>query len=216
MTAKRILSLDISSKTGWALVISSPSGMILENYGVVPQTHEPKDRPYPMSFVSWAYQCYSKIVELVDLYHPDVLVIEETAANSKSSHSQKILEWIHMLVAKLIGDTGIEYAYLQTGVWRKLINCKMTKNELQHNKEVKKYKLSNKTKIAYDQAGKRIGKITKKHVAIRRANELFSDFLKEPLRCKNEDEADAMCLAAAYHFKRMNYFASNCDKTIIL
>jgi Holliday junction resolvasome RuvABC endonuclease subunit len=201
LTSERVLSLDISSKTGWNVTISSDDGISLLSYGQIPKIPKP-DRPYPESYILWAYNCYEHIEDLIERHGPDVVVIEETAANSKTSHSQKILEWIHFLVAKrLVGD-NIRTVYFLTGEWRKLADSKMTKDESNHNKLVKKYKEKTGSKIAYNDAGKRIGKITKKHVAIRRANEVFGKYFPAPLRKKDEDMADALCLGLAYHLKR--------------
>ena len=129
MTEERILSLDISSKTGWAVGVVEDGNLELEACGVLPQIHEPKDESYPGSFVTWAYQCFEGIVELVDRYHPTILAIEETTANLKSSHSQKILEYLHFLTAKMIKETGIKNIFLPTGQWRRIVDCKMTKAE---------------------------------------------------------------------------------------
>jgi Holliday junction resolvasome RuvABC endonuclease subunit len=199
---ERVLSLDISSKTGWALILSGPSEVELEATGQVPAIKEPVGA-YPGNFVDWAYKCFSEIVQLIDRYAPDVLVIEETAAGSKSIHSQKILEYIHFLVAKLIKDTGIRAIYLMTEQWRRETGCLMTKEEKKRNKQVKDYKDKNSTKIAYGSDGKRIGKITRKHVNIRRANEIFGKFLPELLRKKDEDTADALMLAYCYHSRKL-------------
>jgi len=200
--SERVLSLDISTKTGFALVVSSEDSIVPESYGQIPKVEMPEG-PYPVAFVDWAQTCYSQIKNLVDNLSPDILVIEETASNSKTSHSQKILEFIHFLVAKLIKDTKIRNVYLMTGEWRSIIGAKMTKEESLHNKAIKKYKEKNKTKIAYNEAGKRVGKITKKHVAIRVANETFGQYFKAPLRKKDEDLADALCLALAYHMRKI-------------
>lgn len=89
-----------------------------------------------------------------------------------------------------------------TGVWRKQIGSFMNATEKKRNKEVKEYKKKNKSKLAYDINGKRIGKISKKHVTIRLINETFADQLKTPLRRKDEDQADAISLNWAYHLKR--------------
>lgn len=201
MDSERVLTLDISTKTGWCLTVSSGSSLDLETYGQIPKVECPEER-YPDSFVSWAYLCYDEIEKLFDQHAPDVVVIEETAANSKSSHSQKILEFIHFLVAKLIKETGIKCLYLQTGEWRKEAESYMSLEEKKHNKYVAKYKKVYNAKIARDINGKRVGKITKKHVAIRRANEVFGKYFKNPLRKKDEDLADSLCIAMAYHAKR--------------
>lgn len=202
MTEERILSLDMSTKTGYASVVSGPEGLFLEAYGTIPQIHTP-DGAYPESFVDWANAVYSKIYELIDRFAPDVLVIEETAAGSKAIYTQKILEWIHFLVAKFIKETKIKVVYLMTEQWRRETGCQMDKAEKKRNKSVREYKKEKKTKIAYDEAGKRTGIVTRKHVNVRRANEVFGEFLAVPLRKKDEDTADSLLLAYCYHLRRL-------------
>lgn len=202
MVVERVLTLDISTKTGWCLATSSDEGIFLEAWGAIPKIEQPEGR-YPDSFVEWAYLCYEKIEELFNRYAPDVMVVEETAANSKTSHSQKILEFIQFLVAKLIKDTGIKCVYLMTGEWRKEVNSYMNEQEKKHNKEVAKYKKEHKTNIARDIKGKRIGRITKKHVTIRRVNEVFGKYFDKPLRKKDEDLADSLAISYSYHLRRL-------------
>jgi len=204
MTEEKVLNLDISTKTGWSLMLSSDSELRLIEYGQYKAIVEPEGQ-YPVNYVDWAYLCFENILKLINKFTPDILVIEETCAGSKNVYSQKILEWTHFLLAKFIKETNIRVRYLLTGQWRTLVGCKMTKEESAHNKMVKEYKKRNKVKIAYDDSGKRIGKLTKKHINIRRANEIFSKFLSEPLRKKDEDTADSLLLGAAYHFQRMEY-----------
>ena len=192
----------MSTKTGWACMVSSADGIHLEAYGQIPQIHTP-DGTYPENFVDWAYQIYAVIVDLVDTHAPDVLVIEETAAGSKAIYTQKILEWIHFLVAKMIKECHIKAVYLMTEEWRRATGCVMSKEESKRNKEVKKQKQATGTSIARDANGKRIGKITRKHVNVRRANEVFGQFLKVPLRKKDEDTADSLLLGYCYHLRRL-------------
>ena len=201
MVPERVLTLDISTKTGWCVTVSSDEDLFLEAYGQIPKIECPDER-YPDSFVSWAYECYGEIENLFDQYAPDAVVIEETAANSKTSHSQKILEFIHFLVAKLIKETKIKCTYLLTGEWRKEANSKMNDSERKRNKEVVKYKKQHKSRLCYDINGKVMGKITKKHVTIRRANEAFGKYFKEPLRKKDEDLCDSLIISLAYHLRR--------------
>jgi Holliday junction resolvasome RuvABC endonuclease subunit len=202
MDAKTILSIDLSTKTGWAVIISSDAGAGLVDYGMIRQIPQP-DGPYPSCFVDWAYLVFNGIEDLIKKFKPDMLAIEETVAGSKAVYSQKILEYSHFLLAKHIKDSNIESIYLLTGAWRSEVGAKMTKEESKHNKEVKAYKTKHGTKLARDINGKILGKLTKKHINIRRANEVFGPFLKEPLRKKNEDEADALLLALALHLRRL-------------
>lgn len=201
MNKERVLALDMSTKTGYALLISDDNSVELEQYGQIKQIHTPEG-PYPENFVDWAYACFGKVSELIDDLAPDVLVIEETAAGSKAIYTQKILEFTHFLLAKFIKESKIKAVYIMTEQWRRETGCLMSKEESKHNKEVKKFKEKNKTSIAYNSEGKRIGRITRKHVNIRRANEVFGQFLKEPLRKKDEDAADSLLLGYAYHLRK--------------
>jgi hypothetical protein len=198
---ERVLSLDISTKTGHCLLISG-SDLFLESHGQLAPIHMP-DGLYPGSFIDWAYLVYKEILEVIDSTYPDVLVIEETSSGSKSVYSQKILEYIHFLVASFIKETGIKAVYIMSEQWRRETGCKMSKAESKHNKDVRDYKKNNKTKIAYNAEGKRIGILTRKHVNIRRANEVFGHFFKEPLRKKDEDLADSCLLGLSYHLRRL-------------
>jgi len=200
---ERVLSLDISSKTGWSFTISSPEGITLEAYGQIPPIHEPTSEPYPGSYVLWANQIFSHIVRLIDQHAPDILVIEETVAGSKNVYSHKILEFSQYLLARLIRDTGIKCRYFLTGEWRQIIGCVMTKEEKIRNKAVRDYKAKTGKALARDANNKVMGKVGKKHVNVRRANEIFGEFLNKPLLKKDEDVADSLGLAAAYHFERM-------------
>lgn len=202
MSFERILALDMSTKTGWAFLLSDGKTFTLEKYGKIEKTKEP-DIPYPDSYLVWAHQILKDIEKVYDEVKPDVLIIEETAGGSKSAYSQKILEWIHFLVAKNLVMGHTRAVYLLTEQWRRETGCLMSKDESKHNKDVKKYKETEKTNIAYDSTGKRIGKITRKHVNVRRANEVFGKFLKEPLRQKDEDTADSLLLAYCYHLRKV-------------
>lgn len=208
MTSKRILALDMSTKTGWALLVSSSSGVSLEGHGQIQKTSEPLGM-YPANYVDWANQIFKDIAYLIETSRPDVLVIEETASGSKNVYSQKILEWIHFLVANFIKESKIEAVYMLTEQWRRETGCQMSKDESKRNKAVREYKKAKeketgtKPTAAYDINGKRIGLISRKHVNVRRANEVFADFLKEPLRQKDEDTADSLLLGYAYHLRRI-------------
>lgn len=201
---ERILALDMSTKTGWSCLESDGKDFKLVEYGKIDKTSEPEGQ-YPGNFVEWAENIFLEIQKVIMTFRPDVLVIEETASGSKSIYSQKILEWIHFLVANHIKMRHYKAVYLLTEQWRRETGCLMSKEESKHNKTVKTYKIKAGTNIAYDISGKRIGKITRKHVNIRRANEIFSNFLKEPLRKKDEDTADSLLLAYCYHLRKVKH-----------
>jgi len=201
MSNERILALDVSTKTGWSLMDSDGKNFNLIIHGKIDKTSEPEGQ-YPNNFVAWASSIMDSIDEIIQEHKPDVLVIEETASGSKSIYSQKILEWIHFLLANEITTCHYKAVYLMTEQWRRETGCLMSKDESKHNKEVKKYKEKSGKNIAYDINGKRIGRITRKHVNIRRANEVFSQYLTEPLRKKDEDTADSLLLGYCYHLRK--------------
>lgn len=199
MISERILTLDISTKTGYSLLVSNSDGsFLLEDYGQIPKIECPEGPRYPESYVEWAQLVYTEIENLLDKYAPDVLAIEETTAGSKSSHSQKILEWIHHNVAKLIKETGIKCCYLLTGEWRREVGSYMNDKEKKRNKEVRKYKEKNGTKLARDINNKVMGTVTRKHVSVRRANEVFG----LNLTIGENDTADALLIGYSYHLRR--------------
>src|ERR1700722_10258374 len=204
MTEEKILALDVSTKTGFSVGITSNLGIKLLDYGQIPAIHEPIGFKYPSSYVIWAYECFQSVLDLIKKYEPNVLVIEETSKGSKNAMSQKILEFTHFLIAQYIKDSGIKSVYIQSEQWRREIGCKMSDKEKARNKEVRDYKKKNKSKYAYDINGKRIGIVGRKHVNIRRANEIFGDQLKEPLRKRDEDLADSLGLLAAYYYRQLN------------
>jgi hypothetical protein len=199
---ERILAIDMSSKTGWAFMLRSGSELTLVAGGQIPAIHEPAGK-YPDNYVLWAYQIFASVLDLVERYAPDVLVIEETVAGSKSVYSQKILEYSHMLLARLIRDTGIRCRYFLTGEWRAIVGCVMTKEEKLRNKEVKAYKARTGAKLARDKNNKVIGKIGKKNVNVRKANEFFGKYFEKPLIKAQEDLCDALLLGQAYHLEQM-------------
>lgn len=202
MTEERILALDMSTKTGWSSLVSSESGLDLETCGQFDPIEEPEGQ-YPANYVDWAYMVFDKILELINRFAPSVIVVEETCAGSKNVYSQKILEFCHFLLAKFIKESNIKAIYLLTGEWRTAVGCKMNKEERDRNKAVREYKKKHKVRLARDENGKIIGLKNRKHINIRRANEVFGKFLAKPLTKKDEDTADSLLLGYCYHLRRI-------------
>lgn len=192
-----VLSLDISSKTGWA-VLNFTTEPVLLSFGRLAKTSEPEGK-YPENYLQWAKTTADDIIRKIKDTKPDTIVIEETSKGSKNAKSQKILEWVHFMVATYIVENGLNAEYLMTGEWRGLVSASMTKDEKKQNKEVKKSHDAGQ-KVVKNEKGKRIGRVTKKHVNIRRANEMFGLALKR----SNEDEADAILLGAALFRKKQD------------
>ena len=204
---RRVLALDLSTKTGWSVGESSDQGYRMVAHGQVPKVACPAGQ-YPDNFLEWSALCFGPVSDLLDEWAPDVLVVEDTAIKPDSNAlSQKILEFIHFRVAKMVAETGIERLYLMTDEWRRLVGCEMTKAERKQNQVVSKAKgkaralLPKGDKsvvVVKGEDGRRIGRVTRKHVNVRRANEAFGLGLK----IKDNDVADALMLGLAYHEKR--------------
>lgn len=194
-----IIGLDISSKTGYCVADLDKKSNLLKRIdsGTLPKTSLP-DEPYPKSYLTWATINASQIIYKIEESKAKIIVIEETSKGSKNAMSQKILEFTHFLVASYLVEKNLEVHYLLTGEWRVLTGCVMTNEEKKRNKKVRtSHNIG--IKVVKDEKGKRIGKITKKHVNIRRANEIWGLDLTK----KNEDEADALLLVSAYLKKIM-------------
>lgn len=197
----KVLALDISTKTGWAFLDLSKEKVSLIDNGTLFQdesTSRDGSLEYPEDYIEWAKACSRKIIGLIEKFKPEHLVIEETSKGSKNNFSQKILEFIHYIVGKYIVKNNIGRTYYMTEQWRRICSCVMSKEEKKQNLEVRKQR-KKKIKVAKNKEGKRIGLITKKHVNVRRANEVF----ELNLILKDEDMADALLLGYAYYLKNV-------------
>lgn len=201
---QKVLGLDISSKTGWSVQFVSKDGCKLDSFGLLGPFEEP-NRQYPLSTYEWAHICACSIIEKIDEVKPDVIIIEETSKGSKNHLSQKLLEWIHYIVAESLIQSDVWPIYYQTGEWRGAVGCQMTKEEKKKNALVRKLKNGDSKVVAKDENGKRIGKTTKKHVNVRIANELYG--LK--LKMKDNDKADALLLVRCYFEYKYNNYTRN-------
>jgi hypothetical protein len=201
---ERVLCLDVSTKTGWSLGLASDSDYKLVEYGAIPKVERP-ELLYPEDYVRWAERCASHVIAMIQKHMPDVIVIEETTSGSKSNFSQKILEFIHFIIARYIVENKLRVRYLMTGEWRSAVGAKMTKEESKKNKERGKIKEKTGLKLAKDGDGKIIGRVTKKHVNVRRANELFGLDLK----LKDNDVADSTLLGYAYYMIEWKRYQKN-------
>jgi len=191
-----VLSLDLSTKTGYSVAHIKDNKYELLASGTLPKIEKPKIE-YPMDYLQWSWECFREIEKLMKQFSPDKLVIEETSKGSKNNFSQKILEFIHLRVAEMISYTMTPAKYYRTEEWRRVCGCLMTTEEKKQNKTVRtKHGLGEK--VVKDSDGKRLGKVGKKHVNVRRVNELFNLDLK----LKDEDRADAILLGYAFFLEQ--------------
>lgn len=192
-----ILGIDLSSKTGWSVAKVDGGEFSLLSYGLLKKSSETDfEDGFPKNYLDWANHIFTLIKGKIDETKADIIVIEQTVAGSKNVFGQKLLEWTHKMLAEYLIEKNLKHHYFLTGEWRVLVGCVMTKEEKKRNLAVRKQKKAG-IKVAKGDDGKRIGKIGKKHVNVRRANELCG----LNLILAQEDQADAILLSRAYYEK---------------
>ena len=136
MQSKTILALDMSTKTGWAVIEVENGDFTLVDCGTLTKESEPKGE-YPINYLEWSRKCFTHIYDLFRLFDPDEIVVEETAKGSKNNMSQKIVEFVHYELALHLEDSkkhGKNYkpTYYLTEEWRRMCGCKMNNEEKKH------------------------------------------------------------------------------------
>lgn len=189
-----VLALDISTSAGYAVLrdgVLVCAGTIkskkkIDEYGT-----------YPYSYTKMAEYMAQAMYKKVLATDPDVVVIEETN-KGKNRYTQKALEFMHLSILTLLAQDKYmdRVKYVNTSDWRRMVGAQLNVDEKKQNTLLSKAKTkAKKNGVALDKKELGIrGKITKKHVAIRVANAEFN----LELRPKDDDIADAICMALAY------------------
>lgn len=199
----KILALDISTNAGWALLEdatwASPHPPRLVEYGNVANEIPAHEFPgkYPQTYINSATSIASRLVNLVRMYRPDFIVIEETNLG-KNRYSQKLLEFIHCIFNVQLATlpTPPPVTYISSSVWRKKLGIGLSKEDKKQNAKLSKAKsAAKKAGTALDKKSLGIrGKVSKKHVAVRYVNERFNLEFK----VKDNDIAEAITLGEAF------------------
>jgi len=187
----RILALDVSTKTGWAvfdddnLVYFGRHAITVDNFNVNDFPDQAEE--YPENIATAAQSMCRFILTLLEDHKPDRIVIENTV-KGRNRHTQRILEWIHHelfqnALYKFWASDRLNYR--DPSWWRSKLEVRMSNEDKKNNRHVRE--------------GKKRGKVTVKHLSVRKANELFGKGLK----IKDNDIADAMLLGLA-QYKEMN------------
>lgn len=186
----RVLALDISSKTGYALFEKDE----LKSFDTLFVDQKVKDfGPYPQNYIKFAEFITDGIYKKTVIpFDPEVVVIEETNA-SRQNYSQKTLEYIHFALNKKLGSEGRKVAYIRDGQWKRLVGAIQNTEERRLNQRIARLKKKTGKRLAKID-GKVIGKRTRKHYALRAFKEIFGIELQR----KFEDAADAALLGYAY------------------
>jgi Holliday junction resolvasome RuvABC endonuclease subunit len=187
-----VLALDLSTKTGYALLEGEPGNIpriietgLLTNSGPVSSYGE-----FPWSYVNATKSIAEKVLEVVARLKPDLVVIENTNLG-RARYSQKTLEFIHLHVLLGLADK-YPVVYINSSDWRRKLGATLTKEDKSMNTKVRKLKKSGDKK-GLQELGVR-GRIGKKHVAVRYVNSTFNLQLK----LKDNDIADATCQGVAW------------------
>ncbi len=198
----RVLALDISTSAGWCLLEGEvgQTPKILDSGSIVNPDGLKHLGKYPWNYLAGARQLVAGLIELIEKKSKDgpfLIVIEETNMG-RNRYSQKILEFLHCLILEYLWTNFIheDVVYVNTSDWRKILGIHMTKVDKAQNVKVKRLKRINtaESKAILKEAGLR-GKMTKKHLAIRWANETYG----LQLRPKDDDIADALALATSVY-----------------
>ncbi len=197
----KVLVLDISGSTGFAVFdTENPAKPI--SYGVIKLDTPAKSyAAHPMGYYLAAKALSAKLLSKVVETRPAVVVVEETNG-ARARFTQKLLEYFHFAFIDAFlqykPDLGEEVGlfYVNTSDWRRVMDVKLTADDKRQNARLSRNKRKARdkgTKLDKKALGIR-GRTTIKHVAIRRANELFG----LDLIAKDDDIADALLIGAAY------------------
>jgi hypothetical protein len=189
-----VLALDLSTNTGWAL-IDPAEPTKLKGYGNF--VSKETGQPYPFSFIDRAKVIAYKLAEYLEsqVLSELVVVIEEVNM-SRARHSQKQLDFIHYAVLEVLARNGVHTVYVDTSQWRKRCGITLTKEQRKLNQTLAKAsRESTKKGVKLDKKALGIkGKITKKHLAVNKANEIFGT----KFVVKDNDIAEAALLGYAW------------------
>lgn len=214
---RRVLSLDISTHAGWALLeqlgdgekpttfaypsnVESPNRLLRFGNIVATETvtEKLKTMGYPWAYLAVARDMAQKFFDLIVETQPTEVVIEETNLG-KNRYSQKTLEFLHCALLDALlrhGRGDLKVAYVSSAFWRSNLGCTLSKDDKKANARLAKAKRVAREygrKPDLKKLGVR-GKVNKKHVALRFVNERHSLEFK----VKDNDIADAICLGTAY------------------
>jgi Holliday junction resolvasome RuvABC endonuclease subunit len=181
----RILSLDLSTKSGWAVFQNG----VLEKSGELEKVNivnfNVNDKPWTQPEYPWnvmqAARLISEDVEKLILQEKPTFIVVENSVKGKNSQTQRLIEWFHFTVLTVIKLQFLRMAYMLPSAWRSAVNLRLSKDEKKNNREVS--------------AGKKRGKITRKHLSVNMVNELYPHL---ELILKNNDQADAILLGLGF------------------
>lgn len=176
----KLLALDLSTNTGWALFEDGKlighghlKKVLVKDFNV--NNHPNKSKLYPKNIVDAAETVAYEVQTLLVDSSPDCVIVENTV-KGKNRHTQRLLEYIHFTVSKVL---NFKFFYMDPSEWRAVVSLRLSKQDKDNNLLVKKKK--------------KRGKVTRKHLSVRMVNDIFGLSLK----IKDNDIADAILLGWA-------------------
>jgi Holliday junction resolvasome RuvABC endonuclease subunit len=182
----RVLGLDLSTKTGYAVVDSS-DGLIAYD-----KLEYSTDESFPLEeyrYIHISQRIASGVRDVLGKYPTDAIVIEQVNLG-RNRHSQKFLDFIHYAVLQMLRDVDYKgiVAYADTSAWRKELGIRLSKEQRIHNKMLNASKRRGDNQKSGTKKGD--GKVTWKHLSVGFVNSKFGLDLK----LVQNDIADAICL----------------------
>lgn len=174
----KILGLDVSKHTGFAVL---EDGKLVESGTFDVDDPEEFKTLLPEVVTVMQAQELARFVYDKYLKHMPDYIYSEQVNRGKNRHSQKMLDGLHYEIVNMLMTWGWidKLRYIDTSAWRSVLSVRLNQDQRGHNKQVKQKLIR--------------GKITTKHLAVMKVNEVFG--LK--LKLKDNNEADAICLCLA-------------------
>lgn len=190
----KLLSLDISTKTGFA-IIDTETQELLE-YGKITAGHLDEYGPFPRNYSKLAQFLAKELCSLIEKVKPDTIVIEQTNMG-RQRFTQKCLEFLHCAFLLSVPES-YDLVYISTSKWRSALQMKLTKEDKKNNSLVNKAKrvaAATNTSIQAQKSALGVrGKKTWKHLSVEFVNRKYNKEFKQ----KDNDVTDAICLGLAY------------------
>lgn len=147
----RLLCLDLSTSTGWSLILR---GALLEYGNIRSKAIGSEKAPdYPMNFIAPARKIALDVHKLITEKRPEIIVIEETN-KGKNRFSQKQLEFIHYAVNIIIDSHPFKprLEYLDTSEWRWLLGITLDKDQRKSNRSIceKRNEIKQQLSVQFD------------------------------------------------------------------
>lgn len=212
-----VLALDLSTKTGFALLKKEgESCLLLESGSWALGTTIESHGEYPLGFILAAEKVGAMALELVERFKPDVVVIEESNPGRAGRYTQKFIEWMHLSVLARLRANGLDKVkYVSTSEWRgRTLGLSVASTKKMAKPLLKEY---NTLKKQFDAAPKKSPerkdleqklktvkndlinrciwhKVDKKSISVAFVNLTYGKNLAKG----QNDEADAICLGTAF------------------